>query len=327
MPRKPVPIDKIRIDGGTQMRAELHDETVVDYANAMNEGVEFPAIIVFDDGSNHWLADGFHRLHAAKKAGSKSIIADIRVGTKDAAFWFAASANAAHGRPRTQADKRKTLSNVLSHPDSSAMSDREIAKRCCVGRELVAEIRKVIHVGNDKYDRTFTHPKTGKPATMDTAKIGKHAAPVAPPEPEEGQDSGDEAWPVANSAPAQQRPAQAPPTPAKPKAAVDSVGNAIPAHLAGIFAGETLAKIQASIQQARAIIKAATEAGDPELAQAERQRMDIDLKNVWEAVKFARPYAVCMHHKGKACVPCKGTGWLVKTSYDRLVSEQKAGRK
>ena len=60
-------IDQIRTDGGTQPRAELLIETIEDYAEQMQRNAEFPPVVVFFDGKEYWLADGFHRLAAAKQ--------------------------------------------------------------------------------------------------------------------------------------------------------------------------------------------------------------------------------------------------------------------
>ena len=57
-------IDSIRIDGGTQPRAELRNDVVKDYAELMRAGAAFPPVSVFYDGQDYWLADGFHRIRA-----------------------------------------------------------------------------------------------------------------------------------------------------------------------------------------------------------------------------------------------------------------------
>ncbi|HNH50086.1 MAG TPA: ParB/Srx family N-terminal domain-containing protein, partial [Myxococcota bacterium] len=65
-----IPIDGIRTDGGTQARGSMNEDTVETYAEAMAEGVTFPPVVVYlDDQGDAWLADGFHRLAAAWKAG------------------------------------------------------------------------------------------------------------------------------------------------------------------------------------------------------------------------------------------------------------------
>ena len=46
-----IPLSKIK-DGGAQMRAEMRDETVDDYASDMLNGAVFPPIVVFYDGND-----------------------------------------------------------------------------------------------------------------------------------------------------------------------------------------------------------------------------------------------------------------------------------
>jgi hypothetical protein len=60
-------LDAIRLDGGTQPRAGLDDALVQEYAEAPREGAAFPAVTVYYDGEAYWLADGFHRYHAASR--------------------------------------------------------------------------------------------------------------------------------------------------------------------------------------------------------------------------------------------------------------------
>mgnify|MGYP003848406485 FL=1 len=58
---KSVNIKAIRIDGGTQSREKLDQVVVSEYAELFKEGVEFPPISVVHDGTEYYLADGFHR--------------------------------------------------------------------------------------------------------------------------------------------------------------------------------------------------------------------------------------------------------------------------
>ena len=106
----------IRIDGGTQSRAELNHATVDEYSEAMAEGDTFPPIVVFFDGSSYWLADGFHRYFGADHAGMTEIQAEVLHGTQQDAQLFSFSVNAAHGLRRTNADKRKAVMGALQHP-------------------------------------------------------------------------------------------------------------------------------------------------------------------------------------------------------------------
>ena len=64
MPVKHLPVDSIRIDGGTQVRADINKWHVESYTEVWQEGGEFPPLIVYYDGDAYWLADGFHTLQA-----------------------------------------------------------------------------------------------------------------------------------------------------------------------------------------------------------------------------------------------------------------------
>lgn len=166
-------IDNIRIDGGTQPRSRI-DETLVDeYALAMKDGDKFPPLVVFFDGVDNWLADGFHRFHAARKILIKDIEADINQGTKRDAILYSVSANATHGQRRTNADKQKAVMTLLKDEEWAAWSDREIARRCAVGHQMVGHLRSSLDdSSSEKTARTYT-TKHGTTSTMNTEKIGR----------------------------------------------------------------------------------------------------------------------------------------------------------
>lgn len=134
-------LDEIRIDGGTQMRVNMSEETVADYADKIREGIKFPPIIVFYDGDNNWLSDGFHRYFAHQAAGQKEINITLKTGTRRDAVRYALRANATHGLRRTVADKRKSVQTMLDDPEWSQWSDRAIAKECDVTHPFVAKMR------------------------------------------------------------------------------------------------------------------------------------------------------------------------------------------
>jgi N6-adenosine-specific RNA methylase IME4 len=169
-------IDFIRRDGGTQPRAALDPGTVEAYAEAARAGAEFPPVIVFYDGTDHWLADGFHRVAGHEAAEFEEILAEIRPGTRREAVLFACGANATHGLRRTSEDKRRAVLLLLGDAEWGKWSDREIARRANVGHPLVAELRRL--TGSSSSERTF-RTKHGTVSTMDTAAMGKRAAEVA----------------------------------------------------------------------------------------------------------------------------------------------------
>ena len=136
-------INAVRIDGGTQSRVALHDDTVSDYADSIVDGVTLPPVSVFFDGSDYWLADGFHRYHAYRKAGKTSIPAEVSTGAKRDAILYAAGANIGHGLRRTNADKRRAVEMILADADCAEnWTDREIASHCAVSVSFVGAVRR-----------------------------------------------------------------------------------------------------------------------------------------------------------------------------------------
>lgn len=134
-------LDEIRIDGGTQMREQINEDVVADYAALIRNEIKFPPVIVYFDGTNNWLADGFHRYFAHQAAGKEEINITLRNGTKREAILYAAKANSTHGLRRTIADKRKAVKRMLDDPEWSLWSDRAIALSCDVTHPFVAKIR------------------------------------------------------------------------------------------------------------------------------------------------------------------------------------------
>lgn len=205
-------LELIRIDGGTQIRAELNQETVDAYAEAYAAGAKFPPVTVFYDGKDRWLADGFHRFFAAKKAGKTSILENITPGTKRDAILFSLGANGAHGLNRTNADKRNAVETMLQDPEWSAWSDNAIAKACLVDHKTVAARRIAILGNSQDAPTTRTVERNGKTYEQNTANIGKQPAPVAKPAaalpPTVPEDDGPSAEELAANAMAQAADAQ-----------------------------------------------------------------------------------------------------------------------
>ena len=158
-------LTKIKIDGGTQSRAKIDQDVVAEYADSMLNGAQFPPIIVFHDGAEYWLADGFHRYFAAKRANIPNLKCNIQEGTQRDAILFSFGANHDHGLRRTIADKRKAVVAMLSDIEWQEWSDREIARQCHVSHPLVAAIRKELGA-----TKTQTKFKQGGKITTRTEK-------------------------------------------------------------------------------------------------------------------------------------------------------------
>src|SRR5574337_996665 len=126
----PIDISRIRIDGGTQSRANLNESVVAEYAEAMTEGAKLPAVTVFFDGSEYWLADGFHRYHGHKRIGALKIDAEVLNGTRRDAVLHSVGANAAHGLRRIvltllvddRVDRHRGLAGLAVADDQLALA-------------------------------------------------------------------------------------------------------------------------------------------------------------------------------------------------------------
>jgi FtsZ-binding cell division protein ZapB len=148
-------IELIRIDKGTQSRIAISQETVDDYARHMEDGTKFPPVIVFHDGVEYYLADGFHRYFATRKLNRDSIDTDIVKGTLREAIFYSLKANKAHGLRPSIEDKRNSVTKMLTDHEWKLWADREIARHCGVSHVFVAKMRKEVSGGKVQTTRKF----------------------------------------------------------------------------------------------------------------------------------------------------------------------------
>jgi hypothetical protein len=135
-----LPLKKIRCDGGTQPRMKIDETVIAEYVEAMRAGDVFPPVDVFYDGSEYWLADGFHRIGSAMVLQLPSFECNVHQGTLHDAQWYSCGVNKAHGLRRTNEDKVRSVKNGLRL--NAWRSDTEIAKHVAVGRTMVAKYRQ-----------------------------------------------------------------------------------------------------------------------------------------------------------------------------------------
>lgn len=184
-----LPLEAIRLDGGTQPRASIDYDTMADYADAMIAGTVFPPVLVFYDGTSYWLADGFHRVDAAKHTPVAEIACEVRQGTQQDAQWYSFSANKTNGLRRTNEDKQRAVKAALAHPKAASLSNRQIADHVGVDEgtvrnwreKLTAEVPQSVHrTGRD--GRTINTARIGKRANQGSAGGRRSiAAPVSAP--------------------------------------------------------------------------------------------------------------------------------------------------
>jgi hypothetical protein len=137
-----LPLDQIRLDGDTQPRASLDDSVVHEYAERMTEGDVFPPVLVYFDGDEFWLVDGFHRVAAAARAKIPELSCQVRQGTIEDARWECLRSNANHGIRRSREDTGRAIELALQHTYAAQLSNGEIAKHLGVAASTVLRHRE-----------------------------------------------------------------------------------------------------------------------------------------------------------------------------------------
>jgi|GEM_PF-4779289 len=171
----------VRLDGGTQPRAGLNEETVAGYAEALARGDKFPPAVVVYDGTSYWLIDGFHRIAAARRCAWTDFECSVDSGTLEDAQWRSYSVNAAHGLQRSNEDKRRAIRAALRHPQGGSKSDREIATHVGVSHPTVAVIRAE-QVSSGKLSQ-IDHRLVRRNGTVYAQKAAARAASQPPADP------------------------------------------------------------------------------------------------------------------------------------------------
>jgi hypothetical protein len=163
-------ISNIRIDGGTQARIALNQDVVKDYAEKMRDGEQFPEITVFFDGSDYWLADGFHRYFATKSNSTVSINCDVKNGTLDDAILFAFGANGKRGLTMTAEDNRNVIYAMLRHAEWKLWTNSAIAKHVGVSKMTVGRVKATLEIKDEDSVKKFKD-KHGNESTMETKNL------------------------------------------------------------------------------------------------------------------------------------------------------------
>ena len=186
-----VPIGEIITDAGTQVRAEIYEAIVDDYAEHLAAGGTLPPVTAFRNEGNTYLADGFHRLRAHERAGRAQIEAEILTGTREDALWCALGANRAHGQRLTSADKKHAIELALeAWPERS---QRRIAEQIGCTHQYVSKVRGQVATSCHLPERTVgtdgkSYPAGGKTPTAASREQGD--------EPEDGTTGSETPTPV-----------------------------------------------------------------------------------------------------------------------------------
>lgn len=306
-------LDSIRIDGGTQPRVSLDELAIDDFSGAMKSGEEFPPVVVFADGKDNWLADGFHRYYAAQKAGLEAIEADVRKGTQDDAVLWSVHANSdQNSLRRTNADKRRAVETILRRPVWSKWSDRQIARQCQVSHTFVDSIRSEFSRTSDasgngcqmRGNGERLVERNGKTFAMATGDINRGRQR----DPGDGTDDDLDEQTT---------------TPAEPEQK-DQAGRVIEHdELKAVFA--TRPEFT-SLERQISLLKGEIEklCKQPHARYLHRQEAISHLENARRCLRFATPHAICPYCGGEKCEACKQLGWMPEGVYEAVPSEVKA---
>jgi len=178
-----------------QSRVDINWEIVSDYAQAMQEGAQFPPVDVVRSAEGQmWCWDGCHRIYAARRAGINNFDANVTEGTRRDAVLKSLGANSTHGLRRTRQDKRNAVTTLLRDEEWGRWSDREIARHAGVHHQMVGRLRTELSPDGSSSERTY-RTRHGTTATMNTSRIrqsnqgrGETSVPLAsrtsvPPSP------------------------------------------------------------------------------------------------------------------------------------------------
>lgn len=169
-----VRLDAIAFDAGTQIRESIKESVVTEYAERMTAGDAFPPVVLFHDGTRYYMADGFHRGLASQRNGLEDIQADVRVGTKDDALWFALGANRTNGHQMTLADKRHAiLLAVSTWPDRSM---RQIADQVGCSSTYASRIKAEVPTSLQRGERVVGVDGVAYPANKQAALRNREKA-------------------------------------------------------------------------------------------------------------------------------------------------------
>ena len=182
-----IDIKAIRTDGGTQVRSSLIQTQVDEYASQMREGDEFPIIDVFHDGSDYWLADGFHRYFAQKANGALEVECNVHQGTVRDAIWFAIAANKNRGIDLTLQEKKANAEKLLRDEIWGKLSYSEIGKHVGLSKMTISRIARGLFGDKEQDEVKTVKRKDGTEYQLDTSKTKGKKPRTTKPKVEESQ--------------------------------------------------------------------------------------------------------------------------------------------
>lgn len=162
-------LEEILIDESPRVRIEDNEDAIHDYRDSYRRNDKLPPPLIYQvERVGLLVADGRHRLIAAREAGLERLPCWVRQGTKEQCLVAALGANTRHGLRRTNADKRMCVEKALRQWPN--LSDRQIADAVHVGADLVATVRGVLVCRGHLIETPERTGGDGKTRTIATAK-------------------------------------------------------------------------------------------------------------------------------------------------------------
>ena len=326
---------------GMQIRVKMDPDVVLDYAEAMKAGKKFPPLLTFFDGENYFLADGFHRLYAARELKLAKIACEVREGTRFDARLAACGANKEHGLRLRNPDKRQAVKVVLEI--RSDWSNRLVAEHVGVTHPLVSEMRQLVTVtsSNLRNPRQSTGfgPPPSRPVRMGMdGKFRKvPPVPVRPNVPEVGdqrldvsEDSTVTSEQSVVSSGENESDGQTVGQSGGDAVGgetevglVDSLGRHVPEDLAPLWhRRQEVQDFLTALSRMRSTIRHAQEGHDPLWAETNFSAALMHLDRAYSEIDATKPYVVCPMCQGIGCRACKERGLLGKFRYDTVIPRE-----
>lgn len=286
-----VELINIHTDGGTQPRAQIDLQLVAEYAAIYREEAgKLPPLTVFFDGSEYWLADGFHRYFAAGDALIGKLMCEVKEGSQRDAVLYSCGTNHDHGLRRTTEDKRKAVTTLLMDDTWGKRSDRWIAEACHVSHSFVGSVRTM----------TPSH------AELNGESIGLELIDEeedTEPEPERAQvTSNPETNGMREGQDGIRRRAK--------KRVLDGAGSPITSKTSSIanspFFSDTAKKLEALAKEIKKV--GGTKAGRYLML----DQITGNLMAARNAILNGKFHAACPACNGDGCSECRQSGWMPK---------------
>ena len=140
-------LSSIELDAAVNIRDQLDEETIQWYMEIFDQ---LPPVVAYQWNGRLLLADGFHRYAAAERLGKREIEVEIREGTQEDAWVYAAIANFRHGRNLSLLERDRAIERVATfRPD---WTQQRIAEEFGIAKSTVQNAIRAIGLRRDLAD-------------------------------------------------------------------------------------------------------------------------------------------------------------------------------